>query len=226
MEYDRLTIDPKLRNVVDNTDLDEEEVNATLDGQLLSSLVGVVSEIDLNEATLGSLYELKAFGQKSKKSLNKKSSRAGCSSKIKNCVIMNGMFSNSRGLRDLAKHLYISHCVKDHNLDFIAISETGRRDFSQRLLDRLSGGVDFEWTSKPPRGRSGGILLGERSDTMEVIAQSGGDYHIKLHLRNRADNFIWSLVVVYGAAQDEFKADFLPVKFRSAAVIEDQFRGT
>jgi hypothetical protein len=44
---------------------------------------------------------------------------------------------------------------------------------------------------------------------MEVIARSGGDYHIKLHIRNRVDNFMWSLVAVYGAAQDEFKADFL-----------------
>jgi hypothetical protein len=75
MEYDRLTVDPKLRNVADHTELDDEEANATLDGQLLSSLVGVVSEIDLNEAMLGSLYELKASGRKSKKSPNKKSSK-------------------------------------------------------------------------------------------------------------------------------------------------------
>jgi hypothetical protein len=72
---------------------------------------------------------------------------------------MNGMFSNSRGLWDLAKHLHVAHCINDHNLDFVAISETGRRDFSQRLLDRLSGGVDFEWTSQPPRGRLGTFYL-------------------------------------------------------------------
>jgi hypothetical protein len=72
---------------------------------------------------------------------------------------MNGMFSNSRGLRDLAKHLHIAHCINDHNLDFVAISETGRRDFSQHLLDRLSGGKDFDWTSQPPRGRSGVFYL-------------------------------------------------------------------
>jgi hypothetical protein len=35
-------------------------------------LVGVVSEIDLDEAMLGSLYELQASGQKSKKSSDKK----------------------------------------------------------------------------------------------------------------------------------------------------------
>jgi hypothetical protein len=46
-----------------------------MDGQLLSSLVGVVSEIDLDETMLGSLYELKAAGRKSKSSLVKKSSK-------------------------------------------------------------------------------------------------------------------------------------------------------
>jgi hypothetical protein len=122
---------------------------------------------------------------------------------------MNGMFNNSKGLGDLSKHLHIAHCINYHNLDFIAILETGRRDFSQTLLDRLSGGVEFEWTSQPPRGRSGGILLGVRTDTMEVLDRSGGDYHIKLHIRNRADNFTWTLVTVYGAAREEFKADFL-----------------
>jgi hypothetical protein len=122
---------------------------------------------------------------------------------------MNGMFTNSRGLHDLAKHLHVAHCIRDHNLDFVAILKTGRRDSSQCLLNRLSGGVDFEWTSQPPRGRSGGILLGVGTDTIEIMARSGGDYHIKLHIHNRVDNFMWSLVAVYGAAQEEYKADFL-----------------
>ena len=122
---------------------------------------------------------------------------------------MNGMFSNSRGLRDLSKHLHFADCVREHKLDFLAISETGRRDFSASLLNRLSGGIDFNWISWPPRGRSGGILLGITNETMEVLASSDGEYHIKLHIRNKADNFTWTLVAVYGAAQDEFKADFL-----------------
>ena len=85
---------------------------------------------------------------------------------------MNGMFANSRGLGDFAKHLLFADCVRDHNLDFLAISETGRRDFSQSLLNRLSGGVDFAWYSHPPRGRSRGILLGVKTDTMDVLAVS------------------------------------------------------
>ena len=44
---------------------------------------------------------------------------------------------------------------------------------------------------------------------MEVLAFSDGDFHIKCHLQNKADNFTWSLVAVYGAAQDAHKSDFL-----------------
>ena len=43
---------------------------------------------------------------------------------------MNGMFSNSRGLRDLAKHLFFADCERDYKLDFLSISEPGRHDFS------------------------------------------------------------------------------------------------
>uniref|UniRef100_A0A452XEC9 Endonuclease/exonuclease/phosphatase domain-containing protein n=1 Tax=Aegilops tauschii subsp. strangulata TaxID=200361 RepID=A0A452XEC9_AEGTS len=69
--------------------------------------------------------------------------------------------------------------------------------------------IDYTWISRPPRGRSGGILLGVNTGTMDVLASSDGEFHIKLHIRNKADNFTWTLVAVYGAAQDEFKADFL-----------------
>jgi hypothetical protein len=62
MEYDRLTVSPKSQNIVDNTETDDEEAIATLDGQLLSSLVGLVSEVDFNV----SMLDLKASGRKSK----------------------------------------------------------------------------------------------------------------------------------------------------------------
>ena len=66
MEFDRLTVIPKVSNGLSCTYLDEEEANATTDGQLLSHLIGEVSEIGLDEDGLCSLYELKASGRKSK----------------------------------------------------------------------------------------------------------------------------------------------------------------
>jgi hypothetical protein len=73
MEYDRLTVAPKVSAVSDISVIDDEEANATMDGQLLSSLVGVVSEVVLEETELCSLYDLRASGRKSKTSAEKRS---------------------------------------------------------------------------------------------------------------------------------------------------------
>jgi hypothetical protein len=44
---------------------------------------------------------------------------------------------------------------------------------------------------------------------MDVLSCLDGEFHVKLHIRNKTNNFTWSIVVVFGAAQDVFKADFL-----------------
>jgi hypothetical protein len=77
MEYDCLMVSPKLQDIVDNTKLDEEEATATINGQLLSSLVGVISEIGFNDDMLGSLYDLRASGRKSKSTSFSSASKRG-----------------------------------------------------------------------------------------------------------------------------------------------------
>ena len=52
-------------------------------------------------------------------------------------------------------------------------------------------------------------MLGVNNASIGALAISVGDFHIKMHLQNKMDNFKWSLVVVYGAALDSFKASFL-----------------
>jgi hypothetical protein len=47
---------------------------------------------------------------------------------IKTGIQMKG---NSRGLKDLAKYRYISDAVKERNLDFIVVIETGKQDMSK-----------------------------------------------------------------------------------------------
>jgi hypothetical protein len=72
MEFDRFTVIPKASTRLDSTYLDEDEAIATSDGQLLSHLVGEVSEVGLDEDDMYSLYELKASRRKSKSPSNKK----------------------------------------------------------------------------------------------------------------------------------------------------------
>jgi hypothetical protein len=53
------------------------------------------------------------------------------------------------------------------------------------------------------------MLLGVDLQTFDIGAIEEGDYYIKFHLCNKAYEFKWALVVVYGPAQDELKESFL-----------------
>jgi len=122
---------------------------------------------------------------------------------------MKGFYWNSRGLSDLAKYHYISDAIRDRHLDFVAVMETGKEDLSRTNLNRLSGGVDFVCHCLPPRGRSGGILLGINATVLDLTFIVEGEFFIKFHLQNRYDDFKRILMSVYGPAQEEFKSAFL-----------------
>ena len=109
----------------------------------------------------------------------------------------------------MAKYRYISDAIRDHKLDFVAVMETGKQDMSRSNLKHLFGNPDFIWHCLPPRGRSGGILLGINSMVLDLSIFVEGELFIKFHLRNRNDDFNWILMAVYGLAQVEFKSVFL-----------------
>ena len=70
-------------------------------------------------------------------------------------------------------------------------------------------GVDFDWQCLPPRGRSGGILLGVKCETLEVLNVVHGEFAVKFRVRSKIDGFRWALVAVYGAAKPKLMPDFL-----------------
>jgi hypothetical protein len=74
-------------------------------------------------------------------------------------------------------------------------------DFSDQDLLELAGGLQFTWVWLPARGHSGGIILGVKVDTLEVEAHYIREFSIQMDLRNRLNNFRWSVIVVYGPAQ-------------------------
>jgi hypothetical protein len=53
----------------------------------------------------------------------------------------------------------------------------GRWDYSPSLLNRLSCRVDFTCVSRSPRGRSNGLRLGVITDSLDVLANSDGEFH-------------------------------------------------
>lgn len=131
---------------------------------------------------------------------------------------MKGIFWNSRGLRDLAKSSFLLDTSGEQNLDFIALLETGRYDFTSHELSHFCGEKNFLWSWTSPRGRSGGILVGVNLDTFDVGNIVHGDFHVKFKLRNKLDNFEWILISIYGAAQNEHKESFLPELVNTCSV--------
>jgi hypothetical protein len=85
----------------------------------------------------------------------------------------------------------------------------GKGDFSPRFLKNLCVGRDYLWHCKSPKGRSGGMLLGVDLQFFDTGAIEEGDYYVKFHICNKANDFKWALVLVYGLTQDEHKEGFL-----------------
>jgi exonuclease III len=122
---------------------------------------------------------------------------------------MKGIYWNTNGLRDPQKLKHVSYLTKEHNLNFIALSETGRSEFMPSFLKNLCAGRDYLWHTMAPKGRSGGMLVGVDLQVVDIGAIHEGDYYVKFHLCNKADSFKWVLVAVYGPAQDDQKESFL-----------------
>lgn len=63
--------------------------------------------------------------------------------------------------------------------------------------------------NNPAKGRSGGILVGIRMEFYDVGSFRQGDFMLQLNLWDKINKIKWNLLVVYGAAQEENKLDFL-----------------
>ena len=86
LEYDLLKVTPCISSKSYSSHTDEKKLHATSDGQLLSHLIGAVSDVGLDEPGISSLIELTTFRHKSKAARsekdNKSHKRAKCSKSL------------------------------------------------------------------------------------------------------------------------------------------------
>jgi exonuclease III len=119
------------------------------------------------------------------------------------------LFWNSRGLADLAKQRFLAELVREEQINFIALSETGRESFPDHILKNLCVGRDFLWHAMAPHGRSGGILLGVDLSVFDIGAIDEGDFYVKFTLRYKSTDFKFVLYSIYRPAQSQNKGAFL-----------------
>lgn len=73
----------------------------------------------------------------------------------------------------------------------------------------MCGHKNVSWNWLPPSARSRGILVGINNEKMNILKVSMGMIHVKLEVQNVGNKLKWDLLVVYEAAQNEFKEEFL-----------------
>jgi exonuclease III len=116
---------------------------------------------------------------------------------------------NVRGLGKPARRNQVRNYILQEGADLVGLQETMKQDFTDKVLEELSGGLYFKWVWLAARGRSGGILMGVKVDTLELESHSVGDYTVLMTIRNKLNNFRWEVVTVYGPAQHDYSLDFL-----------------
>jgi hypothetical protein len=83
MELDRLTVVSNISTGPETSVVADDEDDGILDGQILSAIIGNISEVDLEHSELSSVYDLKASTRGSRSSPGKKSRRYCKKSKSK-----------------------------------------------------------------------------------------------------------------------------------------------
>lgn len=97
----------------------------------------------------------------------------------------------------------------DHYLAFLCLQETMIDHFSKTGLHNLCGGRNFKWHKPPPRGKSGGILVGVSEDYLDVLESEHGDHYVRMLVYDKSIDLTWDLITIYEDAQPKRKADFL-----------------
>lgn len=122
---------------------------------------------------------------------------------------MRGLIWNMRGFGQRDRRRQLIEYIRGQNLDFVGLQETIRSSFEPYELDALGGASSFHWEWLPAVRRSGGILLGVKTDSFEVVGFSRGSFFLAVEVIQRNNDFRWELVVVYGPADRERSLDFL-----------------
>lgn len=104
---------------------------------------------------------------------------------------------NICGMNALRKRQALTDYIAKYQIDIVAIQETKKESFSNRILRSLSHNID-NWIFVPSVGRSGGILFRVDSSKIDITQHSTHSFCLDVHLTNKIDQTQWQYTIVYG----------------------------
>lgn len=103
----------------------------------------------------------------------------------------------------------LSDIIKDYALDFLALQETMKKNFSARFFRNIDPGDLFVWNWISSVGKAGGILCSVKKEKFDVVSWNVGKFILQATHFDVEKKVMWALLVVYGAAHDDLKDEFL-----------------
>lgn len=122
---------------------------------------------------------------------------------------MIGLLWNIRGMGKIDRVPTLMGRIRDNHVDFVAIMETKKKEFSPGFLKSLTWNVPFNWCHLKAQGAAGGILVGANADVFNMTVLDILKFSVSVMLTNKKNNFSWKFIVVYGPAYDDLKAEFI-----------------
>lgn len=120
---------------------------------------------------------------------------------------MNFLNWNARGINSSKKRQILHDIIVDHKIDIIAIQETKRATFNNRILRSISTTLDV-WFWVPSKGRSGGILFGCDSNLFKYVSHSLHQFALNIVVECKQDGCTWQITIVYGPVIRAHKNSF------------------
>jgi hypothetical protein len=129
--------------------------------------------------------------------------------KNKEKMTVKGLIWNCRGIRKKGVSTFPRNLICEHQFHFIGLPETMVESCEDSSLRKFDCNQDYLWMWNSSRGKSGGILVGVRSEWYDVGSFKQGEFMLQLNLWDKLNKTKWNLLIVYGAAQDENKTAML-----------------
>lgn len=124
-------------------------------------------------------------------------------------MTIQGLVWNCRGLRKKGVATFLKNLIYQYKFHFIGLQETMVKDCDEKLLKKFDSQQEYLWLYNSVIGRSGGILVGVKTDLYDVGSFQQGDFMLQMNLWDKINKIKWNLLIVYGAAHDEHKLEFL-----------------
>jgi hypothetical protein len=120
-----------------------------------------------------------------------------------------GLIWNPRGLNRPEKLPRVHELIRETCPDLISFSESKKSEFTDAQLQSVDCNNMYNWNWLPAVGTGGGILVGVKENSFEIITWEIFKYYVSVIIKDRQNHKVWRFISTYGSSYVEFKLEYI-----------------